>query len=213
MSTPNPHQGDKMTTKKELETKLQNIVNIINEYLSKEPSMLVSTQQLLNTLKTAATGVEVEVLDEMVIDPSAGRIIVSCDASIKKNPGGPSSIGVVIADPSQTSPLNISQIVKATTNNQAEYDAVYIGLMSLVNLNNNPNTVVEVRSDSLLVIDQLNGVKKCNDEKLNHRRELILELIQSLPVPVELVWRPRNSTPGLKEANYLAQDLINVPRH
>ena len=198
MSIPNPHQGDNMTTKKDLESKLKNVSNIIDEYMSKEHPMLVSTQRLLNTLKTAATGVEPETEEETVLNPSEGRIIVSCDASIKKNPGGPSSVGIVIADPAQEKPLGISQVVKATTNNQAEYDAVYVGLMSLVNLNNNPQTVIEVRSDSLLVIDQLNGVKKCNDEKLNHRRELILELIQSLPVPVELVWRPRNSTPDLK---------------
>lgn len=199
--------------KKELESRLQNVINMIDEHLAQEPPMLVSTLELLNSLKTMITGVETETVTEPVTHPSIGRVIISCDASIKKNPGGPSSIGVVIQHPGQVKPLKISQMSKATTNNQAEYDAVYFGLMAQMNLSNNPGTIIEVRSDSLLVIDQLKGTKACNDQKLDHKRKAILELIKSIPVPVELVWRPRNSTPELKEANYLAQDLLEVPRH
>ena len=85
--------------------------------------------------------------------------------------------------------------------------------MALTNLSNNPNTTIEIRSDSMLVIDSLNGTKKCQDETLAKKRDLILQHVKALPCPVEFVWRPRNSTPELKEANYLAQDAINVPRH
>lgn len=199
--------------KNQLEDKLKNIKDMIDEHLARKPPMLVSSLELLNAIKTIITEEEMEPVQEDVHPASAGHVIISCDASIKKNPGGPSSIGVVIQHPGQQEPLKISQIVKATTNNEAEYDAVYFGLMSLSNLSNNPGTTVEVRSDSLLVIDQLKGTKACRNEKLERRRKLILELAEGLPFPVEWVWRPRNSTPELKEANYLAQDLLEVPRH
>jgi ribonuclease HI len=148
---------------------------------------------------------------QLVKKPAAPKVIISCDASIKVNPGGPSAVGVVIEI--NGAKLQLSQGSVATSNNQAEYDAIYFGLTTLMTLHNNAQLTVEVRSDSQLVIRQLNGDIKCNDEKLQRKRDLILEYVKQLPVPVEFVWRPRNSTPELKLANYLAQDFLGVPRH
>jgi ribonuclease HI len=202
--------------KEELETRLNVIDEMIKGYLTGRNPVLFETFKFLHKLRGVATGVDTTLVnlhpDATEFAPKLDHIIVSCDASIKQNPGGPSSVGVVIQLPGEKS-LELAQGSPATSNNQAEYDAVYFGLTTLMNTRNNPGCEIEVRSDSQLVIKQLNGEMKCNDEKLQKRRDLILELTKSLPVPVRFVWRPRNSTPQLELANYLAQDLLDVPRH
>lgn len=189
---------------------------MLAEFL-KNNDMLVSTKNFLLKLQdvlkdtTEATETEVTTSDEK-------KVIISCDASIKVNPGGPASVGFVIEIPGkygspQQPPIKGARPTPATTNNQAEYDAVYTGLVTLVNLVNNPGCPIEIRSDSQLVIRHLNGLAKCKDKKLLKRRDAIIELAKELPVPVIFAWRPRNSTKELELANNLAQDLLGVPRH
>ena len=185
-------------------------LEMIDGQLKKD--MLVSTKDFLLRLKECLT-MEAQPEEEVTIPVTGERIIISCDASIKVNPGGPASVGVVIQNPKQKDLLQFAKATKATTNNQAEYDAVYTGLVSFVNLNNNPGMQIVVRSDSQLVIRQLKKEIQCQDKQLVKRRDLILELVDQLPVPVIFEWRPRNSTTELELANHLAQDLLGVPRH
>lgn len=140
------------------------------------------------------------------------KIIISCDASITVNPGGDASVGFVIEHPDSET-LKISKAVPSKTINQAEYDAVYEGLTTLFNLRNNTDLPVEVRSDSKLVIKQLNGEWQCKDQKLENKRQLIKELVKQLPTKITFVWLPRNSTPGLKLANDMAQDYLGIKNH
>ena len=140
-------------------------------------------------------------------------IIISCDASIKTNPGGPAAIGAVIRFPDETKPLSIAKLTNAQTNNEAEYDAIYEGLTALVNLHNRPKYPITIRSDSQLVVKQLKGEYKINLEPLKRKCLSINELAKSLPVPVKIEWRPRNSTPDLTQANFNAQDALGVKRH
>ena len=173
------------------------------------------TPLILLQIKEVALGIEDEKSIgecEVLVQPVNNRFILSCDASIKENPGGPSAVGVVIEQPDGAK-LKLSQLSPATSNNQAEYDAIYFALTSLMGLNNNPGAEVEVRSDSQLIIRQLTGEIECRDEQLKKRRDLILELVRSLPVPVIFQWRPRNNTPELKQANYICQDALGVRRH
>jgi ribonuclease HI len=192
---------------KEALDRLDTIVELIDRHLdSRAPILLLE-------IKALANGTEEEWAEDKLlkkINPEE-KIIISCDASIKVNPGGPAAVGVVIQVLGKQ--LQLSQRSSATSNNQAEYDAVYFGLISLMNLHNNPGMLIEVRSDSQLVIRQLNGEIKCHDEKLEKKRNMIQEYVGQLPVPVKFQWRPRNSTPELKLANYLAQDLLQIPRH
>lgn len=141
------------------------------------------------------------------------HVIISCDASITENPGGKVAVGVVIQYKNEPPVEVFRKIRNAKTNNEGEYDAIYFGLTQLMGLKNNPGCEVEVRSDSLLVVNQLNGKWECKKEELKKRRDSILELIKTLPVPVSVQWRPRNSTPALEKANYLAQDALGVSRH
>ena len=191
---------------KEAKDRLDAIKELIEKNLdSRSPVLLLELRSIANGTE------EEEDLSNLLKVDQENKIIISCDASIKVNPGGPSSVGVVIEGHGNR--LELSQGSPATSNNQAEYDAIYFGLTTLMNLSNNPGKSIEVRSDSQLVIRQLNGDIKCNDEKLAKRRDIILELVKVLPVPVSFQWRPRNSTPELKQANYLAQDFLGVTRH
>jgi ribonuclease HI len=197
----------------EANDRLAAIAEYCDRVLGSGSPMLVQTQITLEYIKAVATAAE----ENFHMGPPIGHvfdhIILSCDASIKKNPGGPASVGFVVQFPDERKPLQRGQGCNSTTNNQAEYDAIYFGLTTLMNLHHNPGCEIEVRSDSRICIQQLNGEIACNEPELQRRRDLIHELVAVLPVQVVFVWRPRNSTPELRQANYLAQDVLGVPRH
>jgi ribonuclease HI len=199
--------------------RLQAVSDYIDRIFDEGRPMLTSTAGTLLYVQAICLGTETEYGMSKQTTIKLFPIIISCDASIKVNPGGPSSVGVVIDMPEHVESikskrkLEIAQKTPATSNNQAEYDAVYFGLTTLMDLKNNPGCKVEVHSDSQLVIRQINGDMKCKDESLKKRRDINRELIQTLPLEVELLWKPRNSTPGLEMANFLAQDLLGVRRH
>ena len=141
------------------------------------------------------------------------HVVISCDASITKNPGGRAAIGAVIEYKNEP-PVEIFRVLrKSRTNMQAEYDAIYIALTQLMTLKNNPGCEIEIRSDSKVVVDQINNEMKCNAPELQKRRDAIRELVLSLPVPVSFQWKPRNSTPALERANFHAQDALGIKRH
>jgi ribonuclease HI len=195
--------------------RLNAISEMIDNVFNNRQPMLVSTESLLERIQNVALGID-DQQAKAKTSPVLDHIIMSCDASITQNPGGTVAVGAIVEWPDgyPNPPMKIQQIMpKSDTNNQGEYDAIYTGLTSLMNLHNNPGCEIEVRSDSKLVVDQLNGRIKCNDEKLKRRKDIILELVTALPVPVRFVWRPRNSTPALEQANYLAQDALGVSRH
>lgn len=201
-----------MTTPDE---RLEAIYNLVTDQLASGRDMMVSTWRLLNEVKklSETTIEEVEdmpITEEKVEDPV---IVISCDASIKVNPGGAAAIGAVIRFPDETKPLSLAKLTSATTNNEAEYDAIYEGLLALVNLHNRPKYPITVRSDSQLVVKQLEGKYKINNVALQRKCTSIHELAAKIPVPVKIEWRPRNSTPDLTQANFNAQDALGVKRH
>jgi ribonuclease HI len=206
--------------KSQLEARLKTIINMVDEAFNKDQPMMIHTFMLLKHVREVASGKEVlveeaETINETISTAAQRKIkhvVVSCDASIKKNPGGPAAVGVVI-ERDDVEPAELAQHCKAVTNNQAEYDAIYFGLSSLVNITNNPQTLVEIRSDSQVVVSQLNGDMECHDETLKHKRDMIWALARSFPSPIKFEWRPRNSTPALEKANFLAQDELGVKRH
>jgi len=188
------------------------IAEIVREYKDSGASMLTSTWDLLNRIEDTLIETGLSTSISMPNPDKLEHVIISCDASIKKNPGGPAAVGYFIEykdNPSQ----KYAAMCSATTNNQAEYDAIYMALTNFTDLINNPGCEIEIRSDSKLVIKQLNGQWDCRDEELKKKRNAIWRLAQALPVLVSFQWRPRNSTSALAEANFLAQDLLGVPRH
>ncbi|TMK65315.1 MAG: ribonuclease HI family protein [Actinobacteria bacterium] len=83
-------------------------------------------------------------------------LVVACDGGARGNPG-PAAIGAVVFDASDPAlPLAaVSERIGVTTNNVAEYRAVIAGLEAAREF---PSRGVRVRSDSMLVIRQLEGV-------------------------------------------------------
>jgi ribonuclease HI len=145
------------------------------------------------------------------------RTYISCDSSITKNPGGNASWGLVVRHPDPKSvPFCASGACpKSITNNQAEYDAVYQALLHVSQFP--PKHPVEIRTDSKLIVDQLNGTMEVNDSELKRRNSIVLELLSELEgrynTTIDIVWYPRNSTDDMRKANYLAQDFLGVHRH
>ncbi len=193
------------------------IASMIDDYFNSSAPILNSTYGFLENIQKVALGLDQEDDGPQKVNSLYGNCItISCDASILKNPGGPSAVGFVI-DFAKRDQANLStaRFCKASTNNQAEYDAIFFSLSALIDLCGGANITVPINviSDSLLIIDQLNGQKKCNDERLRHKRDLILELTGSLSTSVIFSWKPRNSTPELKQANDMAQNLLGVKNH
>lgn len=142
-------------------------------------------------------------------------ILISCDASITKNPGGIVSIGFVIRFPPEdgVKTIKISKRTPSSTNNEGEYDAIYEALLFLFNTQNRPAHEILIRSDSKLVVKQLLGEWENNTPALQRKAEAIHELIAAGPVPVRIEWHKRNSTKDLEQANFLAQDELGIKRH
>lgn len=137
------------------------------------------------------------------------KIVVSCDGSVIKNPGGPCAVGVVIQTPGQE-PIEIGQRVPSKTNNEAEMDAVYVGLNTVLSLKKQVSIPIEVVSDSKVVINGLKTPGSLKAKTLVKKRDLILALVQEAGAEVSYQWKPRNSTVALNKANYLAQKANGV---
>ena len=84
------------------------------------------------------------------------------DGGSRGNPG-PSATGVVITDMEDNVVTNTGKYLGITTNNQAEYQAVLQGLQMAKNLGAN---TVHVYMDSLLVVNQMNGIFKIKNREL-----------------------------------------------
>lgn len=200
----------------ENQERLETIAEIVAYAMENSDNMRMKEYKTLTKIYEVAT----DLSDVVITPPVLDHVVISCDASITENPGGQAAVGFVVELPRRlikidkmSSVQGFSKRVSATTNNQAEYDAIYEGITTFFHLHNNPQCKVEIRSDSRLVIEQLKGNMKCNDAKLQRKRDLILELVQELPVEIEWCWRPRNSTPALENANRLAQTSIGVKPH
>jgi len=81
------------------------------------------------------------------------RVVIKTDGGAKPNPG-PAAIGAVLKDEQGRVITNISQDIGQTTSNQAEYRALITALEKALRLG---VSQVEVRSDSELLVKQING--------------------------------------------------------
>jgi ribonuclease HI len=81
------------------------------------------------------------------------RAVIFTDGMAEPNPG-PAAIGATIKDERGKLIASISQPIGRATNNQAEYRAVIAALEEAIRLGADQ---VDIRSDSELVVNQLNG--------------------------------------------------------
>jgi len=132
------------------------------------------------------------------------KIIICTDGGARRNPG-PAAIGVVVCnEKGQTLKKYGEYLGDKFTNNYAEYQAVIFALKkvkALLGKKKIKETVLEVRSDSELLVNQLNGKYKILEPDL---QPLFLQL-----------WNLRIDFPHLKfsavprEENKEADRLVN----
>lgn len=90
------------------------------------------------------------------------KIIIYTDGGSRNNPG-PAALGVYIPQLNK----EYSKYLGETTNNEAEYQAVVFALKKikqLIGKEKSKNTEIEIRSDSELLISQLNGQYKIREK-------------------------------------------------
>jgi len=126
------------------------------------------------------------------------KLIIYTDGGARGNPG-PAGIGVVIfnADESQIISQHKKYIGK-TTNNQAEYKAVVLGLEQARKLKADE---VEARMDSELICSQINGAYKIKNPDFQDSFIKIYNLKQSFK-KIIFKYIPRGK-------NKLADKLVN----
>ncbi len=110
------------------------------------------------------------------------------------NPG-PSGIGVVIGQ-AEGAPIKISKWIGHQDNNVAEYIALLEALQCALNLQ---ATVLQVYSDSEVVVRQMRGEYKCRSPRLYSLHWICRKLAKSLSFSINHVCREENL-----EANRLA---------
>lgn len=125
------------------------------------------------------------------------KVIIYSDGGSRGNPG-PSAAGYVIMDHNQDVIDQGGAYLGVTTNNQAEYQGVRIGLEKALSLGIKR---VDFRIDSMLVVNQMNGVYKIKNRELWP----INERIRALMTEFEKV----TFSHVRREFNQLADGMVN----
>jgi probable phosphoglycerate mutase len=132
------------------------------------------------------------------------RYTVHIDGGARGNPG-PAGWGAVI-EPGDGGPVELHGSLPWATNNVAEYSGL---IAALEWCRNHGATVVHIRSDSLLLVQQMRGVYKVKNEGLKplHGRARLLAH-QIGRVTFEHVRREQN-----KDADRLANQAMDEAGH
>ncbi|UCH43842.1 MAG: ribonuclease HI family protein [Dehalococcoidales bacterium] len=127
-------------------------------------------------------------------------MIINTDGASQGNPG-PAAIGVIIRDESNRQLASISRRIGRTTNNQAEYQAIIAALERAIKLG---ASRVELRSDSELVVKQVNGRYRVKNASLKPLYQKVNQLRNQLvDFRITHVNREQN-----KEADRLANKAL-----
>ena len=127
----------------------------------------------------------------------SSHLIIYSDGGSRGNPG-PSASGFVIFDSEQHAIEQGGVYLGITTNNQAEYHGVRLGLERALSLG---AKTIDYRLDSLLVVNQMNGVYVVKNRELWPIHERIKELVSQFDkVTFSHVKR---------ELNQLADGMVN----
>ena len=128
---------------------------------------------------------------------SDDKLTIYTDGAARGNPG-PAAVGVVLKDTVGNIIATISRRLAPTTNNQAEYLAIIGGLEKAVSLDCRH---VSVKSDSELVVKQINGQFKIKNTALRPLYQQVVQLTGKLE-SFSISYIPR-------EQNRQADDLAN----
>lgn len=172
-----------------------------NKYIWKRQSELQqeqltdSTNLILGFTRDESTVKEVSVAKDV---NDTTKLIVYSDGGSRGNPG-PSAAGYVVLNTSEEVLHQGGQYLGLTTNNQAEYHGVRLGLERALELG---ARTVDFRSDSMLVVNQMNGIYTIKNRELWP----IYERIQALIAHFDKV----TFTHVRREFNSLADGIVNT---
>ncbi len=104
------------------------------------------------------------------------RVVIFTDGVAEPNPG-PAAIGATIKDEQGRLITAISQGIGRATNNQAEYRAIIAALENAIKLG---ASQVDMRSDSELVVRQINGRYRVKNASLKPLYQKVKQLQSQL---------------------------------
>lgn len=165
----------------------------------KQPELTESTKLLLGISQQNVTSVkENEIVGNDVANTSNGSyVIVYSDGGSRGNPG-PSASGFVVMDDKENVLHEGGMYLGITTNNQAEYHGVRLGLEKALEMGAKH---VDFRMDSLLIVNQMSGVYKIRNRDLWPIHERIRELAKEFDKVT--------FTHVRREFNQLADGMVN----
>jgi mutator protein MutT len=170
-----------------------------------------STNLLLNISRQHADQTE-EVFGrgvEVVPDNDTSHAIIYSDGGSRGNPG-PSAAGFVIMRPNGEVIVQDGAYLGVTTNNLAEYQGLLLGLERALAIG---VKTIDFRLDSLLVVNQMNGVYKIKNRELWPIHERIKELLPTFDkVTFSHVRRERNQLADGMVNKILNQHTANPVR-
>lgn len=132
---------------------------------------------------------------------NAKKVIIYTDGASRGNPG-PAAIGATIKDETGNLIAHVSRRIGVTTNNQAEYRAIISALEKAISLGAKHAVL---KSDSKLIVEQINGRYKIKNAALRPLYQEVVGLTGSLEsITVSYVPRARNA-----EADALANKALD----
>lgn len=157
------------------------------------------TQLLLGIIQQETVSDEIVSKQSDNVDKKAtnNEVTIYSDGGSRGNPG-PSAAGFVIVNAEHDVVAEGGEFLGITTNNQAEYHGVRIGLEKAIELGHKR---VQFKIDSMLVVNQLTGQYKVKNRELWPIHERIRELLTHFE-RVTFTHVPR-------ELNQLADGMVN----
>jgi ribonuclease HI len=135
------------------------------------------------------------------------KLIIYTDGGARGNPG-PAAIGIFVADEKGAAIKKYSQYLGEKTNNEAEYEAIIFALKkvkALFGKEKIKKMEIEIRSDSELIVNQLNHQFKIEEE---HLQKLFIKIWNMLIDfgEVKFMYVPREKN---KEADRLVNECLD----
>lgn len=175
-----------------------------DHYMWKKPfdvssdEITTDAKLMLGILQQQSTSVNNKISsNDVKITKSKDRVIVYADGGSRGNPG-PSASGYIIMNEQGQVTHEGGVYLGITTNNQAEYHGVILGLEKAHEIG---AKVVDFRIDSLLVVNQMNGIYHIKNRELWP----VNERIRELAVQFDKV----TFTHVNRESNQLADGMVN----
>jgi mutator protein MutT len=158
-----------------------------------------STKLLLGISQQSITSVKKQELigKDVTETPDTSHLIIYSDGGSRGNPG-PSASGFIIMNSQEHVIHEGGMYLGITTNNQAEYHGVRLGLEKALEMG---AKTVDFRIDSLLVVNQMNGIYTIKNRDLWPIHERIQELVSKFDKVM--------FTHVKREFNQLADGMVN----